>query len=352
MGRTEWFALLAIACAVAVLGCGSGGSGTAGDAGPADVGQPSDVGEDVLPDSTDTGRDVSVPVDGVDGTDVTLDTGPFRATSAPVHLVLPLGFPQSFVLPGGLPYQRVETYNATVVELFAPGSIGVASLRVVPAEVLEYVTFSTDEPPTGVPPEPASVSVRIGPMSMEDTVCADGDDAGSVSFALNSVYQPTGETEPTELEAPETALGHMNELSFSACYTIEVPVDGTLTLTHLPVWAEIFQDCDALPMDMFGHWEGTYSCTNTCGEGESGDVSLEITQDGVQASYTDEAGASYAGAVCGSSFVFAGGVEGGDGLDGYFESGQLTVIDEETATKSSWWTSGTCGGLCTDQLHR
>lgn len=103
------------------------------------------------------------------------------------------------------------------------------------------------------------------------------------------------------------------------------------------------------PSDFSGTWTGTYECTPdpTCGEPSGGPITLEVTQNGCSATYTDGE-ATFAGSVCGDVFEFEGGG------DGYTESGTLMLVAPNMAMKESRYdnTVGDCGGDCADDLSR
>jgi hypothetical protein len=277
----------------------------------------------------------------------------YVAVSRPFRVNLALGESQSFPVRAGQPTDFAETYNAAVVEALAGVEVGLASLRVVPSEVGEFATFTTSAPAVEETPAPLEVTLRVGSMDGVGTVCDDGVPAASVAFPLTKDYQPGDLANLPEVQASPAALGQVNSLKFSACFRVTAPVDGTLTLTHFPLWAELLLQCDAEPLALGGHWSGTYTCGNSCGGTEAGDVALDITQDGPQATYVDEGGASYTGAVCGDKFVFAGGKQGQGPADpGYLEGGVFSLVDQANATKASYWYSGMCGGPCSDHLGR
>ena len=104
------------------------------------------------------------------------------------------------------------------------------------------------------------------------------------------------------------------------------------------------------PSDFSGTWTGTYECTfrdALCGEPFGGDITLMVTQNGCAATYSDEE-ATYEGSVCGNVFEFEGGGPG------YTESGTLTLVTPNEATKESTFvnTGDSCTGDCADVLSR
>jgi hypothetical protein len=110
------------------------------------------------------------------------------------------------------------------------------------------------------------------------------------------------------------------------------------------------EDCGS-PSDFSGTWTGTYQCTfrtNDCGEPFGGEITLEVTQDGCSATYSDDGDGTFAGRVCGDVFEFEGGGPG------YTESGTLTLVTPNMAMKHSTFvnTEGGCTGDCDDDLSR
>ncbi len=104
------------------------------------------------------------------------------------------------------------------------------------------------------------------------------------------------------------------------------------------------------PSDFSGTWTGTYECTfrdAECGEPFGGDITLMVMQNGCAATYSDEE-ATYAGSVCGNVFEFEGGGPG------YTESGALTLVTPNEATKESTFvnTGDSCTADCADVLSR
>ena len=109
-------------------------------------------------------------------------------------------------------------------------------------------------------------------------------------------------------------------------------------------------DCDSPePADIAGVWIGTHTCTSSCGDPFGGDVTLAITQNGAQASYTDSLGGAFAGTVCGAEFSYS------CTDPAVVETGKFTLTSENTATKTSHYRAATdpfCEGDCQDVLVR
>lgn len=110
------------------------------------------------------------------------------------------------------------------------------------------------------------------------------------------------------------------------------------------------EECDAeSPSDIDGLWVGTYFCTSSCGEGFGGAIALTITQTGATATYTDDLGGEFAGAICGVVYTYS------DTQEGIVETGVFTLVDADSATKQSHYRSETepfCEGDCTDALSK
>jgi hypothetical protein len=134
---------------------------------------------------------------------------------------------------------------------------------------------------------------------------------------------------------------------FVYCVEILSPIDATVTLGGIV--ADVTRTpCATAPASFAGTWTGTYTCSYSCGGGFGGDIVLEVTQTGDQATYVDDGGATFTGRVCGNTFRFA------RNSLGETERGTLTLNANGTATKQStfWGTFDRCTGDCTDVLHR
>jgi hypothetical protein len=107
------------------------------------------------------------------------------------------------------------------------------------------------------------------------------------------------------------------------------------------------------PSDFSGTWTGTYQCTfrtSSCGTTFGGDITLEVTQDGCAATYSDGTD-TFTGSVCGDTFDF----EKTAGDPGSTESGLVTLLTPTTARKESTFVStdgSNCTGDCADNLSR
>jgi len=187
--------------------------------------------------------------------------------------------------------------------------------------------------------------VMVGTANEADTVCMTGIAHGPFDVSLNASAQPTAINPPTVKVSKQALSIIYGDVTPIACVSVDSPV--TVTASVNANSAEISRKkCNEQPVNIAGYWSGTYSCTNTCDEeGESGDITLKITQRGFSATYTDFE-ANYKGTVCGNVFTFDGGGPG------YTESGVFTLTNTEAATKTSSWidTHGLCGGDCQDSL--
>lgn len=267
-------------------------------------------------------------------------------TSRQVRLAVPLpDVMQSFTVPAG-----VSVGTPIPIDLGGMGQyIEMGEVTVdLGATAAEAVVFPTDESPEDG--AVAALTLRMGPAGSEATVCTSGEAHGPAQFTLDGTGAPT-DSSPAELPLDETTVAALNDDGMLLCYEADFPVELTVQLRTIYVWITLGLDCDAsAPADLPSQVAGTYSCENTCGDGEGGDITIDIEQDGDVARYVDDGGAQYEGLVCGSDFVHMGGAGDPLGSD-YLESGVLTFSpDERTATKVSFWQSGFCGGTCNDQL--
>ena len=227
-------------------------------------------------------------------------------------------------------------------------------------DVQATLAFATFQPTVVAPVDDLrlTVGLRVGTGVERATVCSTGEPYGPSDLALDaSTLQLAGSAEPATWTATDATLATVNSGVVTGCLDVVPPVDGTWTLSELALGFRLATVCTDPPLDLAGTWTGTYACTNWLGETsspEDGTVTLSVTQDGRQASYTDEGGATYDGVVCGGAFSFAGGKAPAPGsLDGYFESGRLEMAaDGKTATKASTWHGAYGWGTCTDQLTR
>lgn len=192
----------------------------------------------------------------------------------------------------------------------------------------------------------AQVYAYVATASDNEVVCDTGEQYGPFDITISDTFQPVS-IDPPQATATPSTLWIINSGSFSVCLELHSPIAGNLDIGSAAVATE---SCNQEPMNIAGDWEGTYSCTNTCGN-DGGSILLTIRQDGDRATYTDESGASYSGMVCGDTFTFDGGAET------FTESGEFRLTDNiNTARKTSNWKNlpqyAACSGSCIDNLTR
>jgi hypothetical protein len=187
----------------------------------------------------------------------------------------------------------------------------------------------------------ATAYFRIGTDAA--TVCETG--------ALHGPFVIAHDTElsvsPASAEADEATLQIINAGPLIVCMIITANIDATLSVDGLAV--NITEGSCASPADFAGAWHGTYECSNPCGDPFGGMIALTVTQNGQQASYTDDGGYTFTGRVCGDTFRFE--YLGED----FLERGTLTLTSPSTAVKRSTWRNTFppyCGGECVDYLTR
>ena len=149
------------------------------------------------------------------------------------------------------------------------------------------------------------------------------------------------------MAADAATLQIINLGSMSVCLTITPNIDALLSMDAVAV--DITEGNCAVPANFAGTWNGTYQCGNSCNEPFGGDIEMVVTQNGTQASYTDQGGDTFSGVVCGDMFRFE--YTG----TGFVERGTLTLDGPNAATKRSTWRSTTapyCGGDCVDYVTR
>lgn len=187
----------------------------------------------------------------------------------------------------------------------------------------------------------ATAMLRVG--SDPETVCETGQVYGpfEVSHGTSLVVSP--ET----VAADGATLQVINMGSMTVCLTITPNIDALLSVDAVAM--DITEGNCGSPTNFAGTWNGTYECGNSCDMPFGGDVQLVVTQNGTQATYTDQGGDTFAGVVCGNMFRFEY-----TGTD-FVERGTLTLDGPNTATKRSTWRSTTapyCGGNCVDYVTR
>lgn len=269
------------------------------------------------------------------------------ASDAPYRLVAPL---ENAVVGVPLVANQPTTINLT---LQLPPDIGSVESALIDVEgTLDHVTID------GIPlwkliarkaarlfgqadDIGATATIRVG--SNPDTVCEAGITYGpfTVSHGTSLVV------EPATVAADEATLQVINLGMMTICLTVTANIDATLSVDAVAM--DIAEGRCNAPADFSGTWLGTWECRNNCGANEGGDITMVVTQDGTDASYTDESGATFVGVVCGDMFRFEY-----DG-ESYRERGTLTMTGPGTAIKRSTWRSHTppyCGGDCTDYVTR
>ena len=187
--------------------------------------------------------------------------------------------------------------------------------------------------------------VTVGSANEASTVCTDGIRHGPFDVTLDDYGQPVS-IEPGSVKVDKGAMGIIYSSSTAiACLVVNAPINATASV-HTQSVAMDLTECNEEPAQMAGYWTGPYFCSDSCGGGFSSEITLQITQDGFSASYTDTEEASYNGTVCGNKFTFNGGGPG------FTEEGVFTLLDNGTATKTSAWVSndGFCQGECEDNL--
>lgn len=180
-----------------------------------------------------------------------------------------------------------------------------------------------------------------------------GDDAATVC-SQGSLYGPFAVShgasltvEPPTASADEATLEVINLGAMSVCMVITANFDGTLSVDGIAL--DLAEGSCASPADFAGTWSGTYECGNNCGSPFGDAIVLSVTQDGRQASYTDDGGYTFTGRVCGDTFRFEHVGED------FIERGTLTLTGPDTAIKRSTWRNTSppfCWGDCVDYLSR
>ncbi|MBK7672824.1 MAG: hypothetical protein IPJ24_15775 [bacterium] len=187
----------------------------------------------------------------------------------------------------------------------------------------------------------ATATIRVGSDPL--TVCESG-----ISYGPFMVSHGTAlVVDPPTVSADDATLDVINMGSMVLCITITANIDATLSVDAVAM--DITEGRCASPANFAGTWTGTYSCGNSCVEPFGGDITLVVTQNGTQVSYTDDAGDTFTGVVCGDKLTFE--------RFGEFstERGTLTLESDGSATKRSTWRSNSppyCGGDCIDYLTR
>lgn len=187
----------------------------------------------------------------------------------------------------------------------------------------------------------ATALIRIG--SDPGTVCDEG-----ILYGPFEVSHTTAlDASPPTAEADAPTLQVINAGSMSLCVVITANFDATLSVGGVAV--DLTEAECSSGADFAGTWSGSYQCVNSCGEPFGGPIELTVTQNGSQASYSDELGETFTGRVCGEVFRFER--VGND----YIERGTLTMTGPNRAVKRSTWRNVDppfCGGDCVDELTR
>lgn len=187
----------------------------------------------------------------------------------------------------------------------------------------------------------ATATIRVG--SNPETVCESGIAYGPFTVSHGTALV----VEPATATADQATLQVINMGAMTICLTVTANIDAMLSVDAVVM--DIAEGrCDT-PADFSGTWTGTWQCGNSCGEPFGGDITMVVTQQGTNASYTDQGGDTFTGVVCGNMFRFEFNGES------YRERGTLTLGEDGTATKRSTWRNHSpphCGGDCVDQLVR
>ncbi len=193
---------------------------------------------------------------------------------------------------------------------------------------------------SGVLTTAATVEVYHGLSEERDNLCGVSPHVQLLTLYLNSLNQ-LDSVQPAQYSASQAVIDMYNSGSIATCTRVTPQVNATASMSGLQANTE---KCTAPPSDLSGIWSGNYVCTGSCPE--TGMVTLTVTQNGSEASYSDGS-ASYSGHVCGDVFSFQGG------STTYDESGKLTLTAPNSATKTSFFRSSpSCSASCTDTLTR
>ena len=352
--RNSLLVALVAAFALAYSACsGDGGSdsgqGTDGDTAGQDGGGSDDSG------TGGTGSDAGGGDDGGTGTDGSSDqdTGPTGFTES-AWIRVPLLVPdpiRSIHLTEG--ESNFFAFGVDFPELREFIQIGSVAVDVV--GTLETAAFYPDGAKGPKAEGDFTVYYRIVGAGDADAACTSGERFGPLILGTDEANELSGAAEPERLSGTEATVTTINTGLGAICLEFIPHVSGTFEWEQLMLEYTIVEACQVEPEDLSGVWSGTYSCSGTC-EGDmeqDAPISLTITQDGDQASYTDGQ-ASYDGTVCGREFRFSGGFGGTpEDNDTYNESG-LFVMDADgiNGTKNSAWVGPWCQGRCEDHLSR
>ncbi len=145
----------------------------------------------------------------------------------------------------------------------------------------------------------SSFGARIAAGEAVADVCQVGESYGPSTLGMDEGLQMDGSADPERNEATPMTVATVSSGLFSVCLTVDPPVDGRASASHMAVEYTLEERCTESPSD-----------------------------------YTDGE-ATYTGVVCGLRFTYSGGVDhrSGEGMGGYTESGRFTVDPDGTATK-------------------
>lgn len=197
----------------------------------------------------------------------------------------------------------------------------------------------------------AQVFIRVSSSEDTGTVCETGYLYGLVTVSVGAGPQPTA-VDPAELTATPATVNVVNNGLFSVCVGVIPSEDMMLTVDNASVEVT---DCEEEPANIAGTWTGPFTCTQSCGDTISDTVTLTITQNGPNATYTDDGGGYFRGTVCGNRFTFSGGYNCLFSLCSEVESGTFTLTGANTAAKTSHFSAQEglpCQGDCQDSLTR
>ncbi len=188
----------------------------------------------------------------------------------------------------------------------------------------------------------AEVSYKVG--SDPQTVCQSGIVYGPYSMSAASIE----DSDPDNITLDAATVEILNYGTIVVCMEITSTVNASFSIDQ--VEANVTQSDCGTTSNFNGVWTGTYSCGNSCGSEFGGDVQITITQNGNNATYTDDSGDTYTGKICGDVFTF-------DRINspGETEGGTLVLTDATHAVKNSTWRetfSPFCTGDCLDSLVR
>jgi hypothetical protein len=184
--------------------------------------------------------------------------------------------------------------------------------------------------------------IKVG--SDENTVCYQNTSYGPYEISTDFFTNP----DPQNIPLNSETIAMLNYGYIVLCLELVSSVDATFSIDQID--ADVTETECAAPSNFAGLWRGTFTCSNSCGEPFGDSVFITVTQDGHTASYTDDAGDTYTGRVCGNEFRFKR-------INSPYDEewGTLVLSDASHATKRSTWRSSYspyCQGDCIDYLTR